>query len=259
MNKLSDELANAWVSKTQIDLNNFDKNEIPSSREEAYEALNLFYKKIKQKTVGWKIGAVAKEVQIEEGFDGPVPGKIFENTILPSECEINYKDIPYSNIECEYAFKFDQDYKISDDFINNLENIKLFTAIDITSSRYKKISKEKFDKLTQMYLGIADHGNGGKIIIGQEIKNWENVNINDIKISLNVNGNLSEPSFIGQKRVDPRESLRVFINEFKKKKINFKKGDYLLCGSLTQPYTIKANDKIVINYENIGIIKIKIS
>ena len=81
MNKLSDELANAWVSKTQIDLNNFDKNEIPSSREEAYEALNLFYKKIKQKTVGWKIGAVAKEVQIEEGFDGPVPGKIFENTI----------------------------------------------------------------------------------------------------------------------------------------------------------------------------------
>ena len=49
MNKLSDELANAWVSKTHIDLNNFDKNEIPSSREEAYEALNLFYKKIEQK------------------------------------------------------------------------------------------------------------------------------------------------------------------------------------------------------------------
>ena len=49
MNKLSDELANAWVSKTKIDLNNFDKNEIPSSREEAYEALNLFYKKTKKK------------------------------------------------------------------------------------------------------------------------------------------------------------------------------------------------------------------
>ena len=98
MNKLSDELANAWVSKTQIDLNNFDKNEIPSSREEAYEALNLFYKKIKQKTVGWKIGAVAKEVQIEEGFDGPVPGKIFENTILPSECEINYKAVSYTHL-----------------------------------------------------------------------------------------------------------------------------------------------------------------
>ena len=55
MNKLSDELANAWASKTHIDLNNFDKNEIPSSREEAYEALNLFYKKIKQKTVGWRL------------------------------------------------------------------------------------------------------------------------------------------------------------------------------------------------------------
>ena len=258
MNKLSDELANAWLSKTQIDLNNFDKNEIPSSREEAYEALNLFYKKIKQKTVGWKIGAVAKKVQIEEGFDGPVPGKIFENTILHSKCEINYKEIPFSNIECEYAFKFDQDYKINDDLVNNLENIKLFTAIDITSSRYEQNSKSSFNKLTQMYLGIADHGNGGKIIIGNEIKNWININVNKIKIKLNINNQITEPFFTGEKRIDPRFSLKAFVDEFKDKDIAFKKGDYLLCGSLIQPYNIKEKDHININYENLGKFEIKI-
>ena len=32
-----------------------------------------------------------------------------------------------------------------------------------------------------MYLGIADHGNGGKIIIGNEIKNWKNINVNKVK------------------------------------------------------------------------------
>ena len=37
-----------------------------------------------------------------------------------------------------------------------------------------------------MYLGIADHGNGGKIIIGNEIKNWININVNKVKIKLNI-------------------------------------------------------------------------
>ena len=187
-----------------------------------------------------------------------MPGKIFENTILPSECEINYEDIPFSNIECEYAFKFDQDYKINDDLLNNLENLKLFTAIDVTSSRYEQNSKSSFNKLTQMYLGIADHGNGGKIIIGNEIKNWININVNEVKIKLNINNQIIEPFFTGEKRIDPRFSLKAFVDEFKDKDIAFKKGDYLLCGSLIQPYNIKEKDHININYENLGKFEIKI-
>ena len=78
MNKLGTELANAWMKKTLVDLNGFSENEIPKNRDEAYKALNLFYEELDKKTVGWKIGAVAKEVQKEEGFDGPVPGKILK-------------------------------------------------------------------------------------------------------------------------------------------------------------------------------------
>jgi len=53
-------------------------------------------------------------------------------------------------------------------------------------------------------------------------------------------------------------SLKVFIDEFKDKDIAFKKGDYLLCGSLIQPYNIKEKDQININYENLGKFEIKI-
>ena len=98
MNKLGTELANAWMKKTLVDLNEFSKNEIPKNRDEAYKALNIFYKELNKKTVGWKIGAVAKEVQKEEGFDGPVPGKIFEESILKSNCKIEYSQIPFSNL-----------------------------------------------------------------------------------------------------------------------------------------------------------------
>ena len=136
MNKLGTELANAWMKKILVDLNGFSENEIPKNRDEAYKALNLFYEELDKKTVGWKIGAVAKEVQKEEGFDGPVPGKIFKETILPSSCSIKYSEIPYSNLECEYAFEIDQDVKIDGELLYKINNFKLYTAIDITSSRY---------------------------------------------------------------------------------------------------------------------------
>ena len=55
-----------------------------------------------------------------------------------------------------------------------------------------------------MYLGIADHGNGGKIIIGNEIKNWININVNKVKIKLNINNRMTEPFFTGVKRIDPK-------------------------------------------------------
>ena len=258
MNKLGTELANAWTKKTLVDLNGFSENEIPKNRDEAYKALNLFYEELDKKTVGWKIGAVAKEVQKEEGFDGPVPGKIFKETILPSNCSIKYSEIPHSNLECEYAFEIDQDVKIDGELLNKINNFKLYTAIDITSSRYLQSSKNKFDKLVQMYLGISDHGNGGKIIIGEEIRKWQITDINKIKIKLKINDKVTEPYFIGTKRIDPRDSLKAFVDEFKDKNISFKKGDYLLCGSLTQPYKINMKDKIIVTYENLRDINIKI-
>ena len=247
------------VSRSKSKLKSFQKNlKFPKNRDDAYKALNLFYEELDKKTVGWKIGAVAKEVQKEEGFDGPVPGKIFKETILPSNCSIKYSEIPYSNLECEYAFEIDQDVKIDGELLNKMNNFKLYTAIDITSSRYLQSSKNKFDKLVQMYLGISDHGNGGKIIIGEEIKNWHTTAINKIKIKLKINDNVTEPYFTGTKRIDPRDSLKAFVDEFKDKNISFKKGDYLLCGSLTQPYKINMKDKIIVTYENLRDINIKI-
>ena len=79
-----------------------------------------------------------------------------------------------------------------------------------------------------------------------------------IKIKLKINDKVTEPYFTGTKRIDPRDSLKAFVDEFKDQNISFKKGDYLLCGSLTQPYKINMKDKIIVTYENLRDINIKI-
>jgi 2-keto-4-pentenoate hydratase len=258
MKNLGEKLAESWLSKSLLDLSTLSNKEIPSSRKEAFEAQNIFYKLINKKTVGWKIGAVAKEVQKEEGYDGPVPGKIFQETFLETNTEINFNDIPYSNLECEYALQFPKDARIDNGLEKGLSQVKLFTAIDITSTRYEQTSKAKHSKLVQMYLGIADHGNGGRIIIGHEIVDWQKKDINKVKIKFDINGNKSEPYFTGSKRIHPLISLKAFIDEFKDQNMQIKAYDYLLCGSLIQPYSIKKNDYIKIEYEELSKFEIKI-
>ena len=258
MKNLGELLAKSWLDKTFLNLDTLNAKDIPSTRKEAFEAQNFFYQSINKKTVGWKIGAVAKEVQEEEGFDGPVPGKIFEDTFLQKNTNIYFNDIPHSNLECEYALQFLKDSKIDNELDKDLNQIKLFTAIDITSTRYEQTSKDKFDKLIQMYLGIADHGNGGRIIIGDEIIGWQKKDLNNVKIKFDVNGDKSEPYFTGTKRIHPLKSLKAFIEEFKRQNIQVKANDYLLCGSLIQPYKIKKNDYIKIEYESVNKFEIEI-
>ena len=77
-----------------------------------------------------------------------------------------------------------------------------------------------------------------------EMIDWKNIKINDLKIKMQINKKLTEPCVNGVKRIDPRDSLAVFIEEFTNKDIRFKKGDFLLCGSLTEPYKIKKRDNI---------------
>ena len=109
-----------------------------------------------------------------------------------------------------------------------------------------------------MYLGIADHGNGGRIIIGDEIIGWQKKDLNNVKIKFDVNGDKSEPYFTGTKRIHLLKSLKAFIEEFKSQNIQVKANDYLLCGSLIQPYKIKKNDYIKIEYESVNKFEIKI-
>ena len=83
MKNLGEQLAASWLNKSFFNLSTLAAKDIPLSRKDAFEAQNFFYKSVNKKTAGWKIGAVSKEIQEEEGYDGPVPGKIFLETILP--------------------------------------------------------------------------------------------------------------------------------------------------------------------------------
>ena len=79
MNTLAEKLADAWVKKSLIDVKSED---FPKSRKDSHFIQKQFHKFLKKKTAGWKIGMVTKNLQDGAKVDGPMIGRIIEETVL---------------------------------------------------------------------------------------------------------------------------------------------------------------------------------
>ena len=106
MNTFAEKLANAWIKKDLIDVKSED---IPKNRKDSHLIQEQFHKVLKKKTVGWKIGMVTKKLQDGAKVDGPMIGKIIDETVLMNPVKIQYSKVPHCILECEFALKFLED------------------------------------------------------------------------------------------------------------------------------------------------------
>ena len=86
-----------------------------------------------------------------------------------------------------------------------------------------------------MFLNIADNGGAGAIVVGDKIKNLDNIDLNSIEVEVDLNGKIT---VAWEKRAHPTEAIKCIINEFKDNPVTFKKGDWFMTGSIIQPMKI---------------------
>ena len=106
MNELGKKLADAWIKKDLIEIKSTD---LPKNRKESHLIQKEFHKVLNKKTVGWKIGMVTKSLQDGAKVDGPMIGKIIDETVLINPLKIDYGKVPHCILECEFALKFLED------------------------------------------------------------------------------------------------------------------------------------------------------
>ena len=74
---------------------------------------------------------------------------------------------------------------------NKKENYEIYISLELVSSRVKPDSKKDLDPQTLLNLNIADNGGQGAIIIGDKIKNFNQIDLNSIKVEVDVNGKIT--------------------------------------------------------------------
>ena len=246
MNSLAEKLASAWLKKDLIDIKSED---LPKNRKESHLIQKQFHEALNKKTVGWKIGMVTKSIQEGAKVDGPMIGKIIEETVLINPLKIEYSKVPHCILECEFALKFLEDTKMVSGAENKKGNYEIYISLELVSTRIKPDAKKDLNSRDLMFLNVADNGAAGAIIIGDKIKNFESIDLNSIQVEVNVNGKISGS---WEKRAHPVEAIKCIINEFKDSPVTFKKGDWFMTGSVIQPMKVSKGDKLKINFKTLG-------
>ncbi len=249
-------LADTWLADETVE---FPAQLLPANRDSAYaiqdEMARLLSGDPSYHAAGWKVGATSPGVQKAEGYDGPIPGRIFASTIHKNGASIPLSRCRDAKIEAEVAFQFDSApvRKIRGFTLENLAGIVTAApAFDITGTRYASNCRVSWDGRQRMLAGIADNGNGGAVVIAEGTSSWGSVDFMHLRVELLVNDGDPVPNLWDQSRGHPLEALAWTVNEVYNRGFTLTPGDVVLTGSLTEPHTVQAGDRVDCHMPGLG-------
>ena len=226
-------LADAWRNAATIDA--LPRVLRPRDLKEAYAIRDEMARQIGEKTVGWKIGASSPGLQRAEGYDEPVPGRIFEANVYPSPAELPLGRIPNAKVECEFAFRLSADLPPRDQAYTAEDLAPLAVlcpAFEVSGCRFSPAEGEGPTGPSMLDL-VADNGGAGGLVVGAEIPDWRRRSLQTMHVDLRIDGGPPVPNFEGDCRADPLEVLAWLANHLSRRGIGLFAGDLVSTGSAT--------------------------
>ena len=244
--QLARSLADAWRECRPIPLPVADA--APHSRAEAFAIQDRMAEILGDRVVGWKVGAAVRAVQILEGHDGPITGRLFASRLYSSPARVPAAMYGGYKIECEFAFRFGDDVPARGNPYSRAElepQIVLHPGLEIAGTRYAvSPGMRKFTT----HDAIADNGSGGAYVISQGIANWRGVDLATLPIDARIDGGPAIEIYLGEFRRDPVDILVETVNGLSERGIGFSAGDILSTGSLSTPTPLHAGQTYVARF-----------
>ncbi len=232
-----------------ISFKNLEKPLILNNEDEAYSAQFIFQKNAKRgKIGGYKIALASKVQQQLCSISNPIAGGIFKKEIYQSAKSLNLHNFNSLGIEFEVAFEINQDIlpvTLNDKNIEIKNYInRAYACLELIDDR--NASYINLDALTL----IADNAWSAGVILGNQIKNWENLDLNQLNSKLYWNNEL-----IGESKLlntDPLNSLGWVIRHLCRYNKKIDKGSIIITGSLLKTKKPKSGDVIKFQIENLS-------
>ena len=101
---LAQALAQAWKDGRTLALPPLEAS--PQTRDEAFEVQDRMAEIIGDRCVGWKVGAAVKAVQVMEGHDGPIVGRLLASRLFTTPGQLRGALFDGCTVESEFAFRF---------------------------------------------------------------------------------------------------------------------------------------------------------
>jgi 2-keto-4-pentenoate hydratase len=230
LDMLARALADAWRTCSTIPLP--PAAVAPRSRAEAFAVQDRMAERLGERCAGWKVGAAVRAVQILEGHDGPIVGRIPASRLWHSPARVAAAFAGYK-VECEFAFRFARDVPpkpggYSREGLDPL--IALHPGLELAGSRFAA-----GDRKATTHDVIADNGGGGGYVLGPAVGDWRRLDLATLPIGARIDGGEPIMVYTGDYRRDPVDILVETVNGLGERGIGLVAGDMLSTGSLTLP------------------------
>lgn len=244
--RLAQSLAEAWRNCGTLPLPAADA--APASREDAFALQDRMAALIGDRCVGWKVGAAVRAVQVLEGHDGPIVGRLLASRIFEHPGKIPASKFDGYKIESEFAFRVLDAVPARARTWTRGELAPLLVfhpGLEVAGTRYAAGSGAR--KATT-HDAIADNGTGGAYVVGTGFADWQRIDFEHLPIDARIDGGEPIHTYSGEFRRDPVDILVETVNGLSARGIGLAAGDLLSTGSLTLPTVLPVGQTYVARF-----------
>jgi 2-keto-4-pentenoate hydratase len=245
-------LADAWRTGRTVAL----PAEAPRSRAEAFAIQDRMAEILDERCVGWKVGAAVPAVQVMEGHDGPITGRLLASRLYSSPAQVPAAMCIGCKIESEFAFRFRENVSARARPYTRAElepQLVFHPGLELAGSRYA--SSPGGRKITTRDL-IADNGVCGAYVVADGFENWRHIDFAALPVDARVDGGEPIHKFSGEYFRDPVDILVETVNGLSGRGIGVAAGDLLTTGSLTLPTSIRAGQTYVARFGDLAMLSV---
>ena len=200
--------------------------------------------------VGHKIGCTTNVMQKFLEIDHPCAGEIFDSTVYSNETELSLSKFSNVGVECEIAVRIGSDMKglkgpFTPESVRCSVNA-IMAGIELVDDRYQDYKQLNAPTL------IADNFFNVGVVLGEELKNWQSLNLQSISGILKRDGIEISKGHGADILGNPFEALAWIANHRAKLGVPILAGSFVMLGSVVQTVFIEKPCRIDIEFNGLA-------
>jgi len=229
----------------------FPEETRPRTEGEAYEIQTVLHELLEDaghgKVVGHKIGCTTPTMQAYLNIPRPAAGGVFDSTVQHVDGKFRHADFVRPGVECELAVRLSRYLEARNAPFARSEITSavgsVMAAIEVVDDRYSDWGTLGANEL------IADDFFGAGCVLGAECELREELDLGAVSAHMTVNG-VEVGAGVGADILgDPLTALMWLVNKLAGYGHSFRRGSFVLLGSLVQTQWVEQND--IVEIENV--------
>jgi 2-keto-4-pentenoate hydratase len=231
-----------------------DPKHRPESLMDAYAVQDQVVKYIGGEAEGWKIGCTNVVAQEQLGVAEPFRGRVLQKGVHQSPATVSAGATMMRVVETELAFRLGAGLPLKNAPYTK-ETVEAAIEALVPSLEIVDSVWEDWEKVGALHL-IADNACHAGLVLGEEQRNWRDVDLAEFEVSVSMNGDTPLTGKGGNALGHPLNGVAWLANDLASLGRELKAGEIVSTGVLTGLIFANAGDHIVADYGRFGKIEL---